>query len=230
VRNPRHLKALIGACVRLGVRLSPHTQALDWERKGERVFSVRLQDDTRRAAGQFLIAAGAWAEQLLHPLECFAQIQPVRGQIVLLRCPASSFHNILLRGKNYLVPRDDGRVLVGSTEEPEAGFVKQTTVDAIAGLLHFAVETVPVLGEAEVERAWAGLRPGSADGMPYLGPVPGYRNIFLAAGHFRAGIQLSTGTALLMTECMTGKHPSVPLDAFRPNREPAFDCSPAFRS
>jgi glycine oxidase len=196
----------------------------------DRVLSVRLQDGTRREAGQFLIAAGAWADRLLYPLECFAPIRPVRGQIVLLRSPAPPFHNILLWGKNYLVPRDDGRVLVGSTEEPEAGFVKQTTADAVAELIHFAMETVPVLGEAEVERAWAGLRPGSADGMPYLGQVPGYRNVFLAAGHFRAGIQLSTGTALLLTECMTGRRPSVALDAFRPNREPAFDYSPAFRS
>jgi glycine oxidase len=230
VRNPRHLKALIGACLRLGVKLRPRTQALDWELNGERVLSVRLHDGTRREAGQFLIAAGAWADQLLDPLECFAQIRPVRGQIVLLRCPAPPFHNILLRGKNYLVPRDDGRVLVGSTEEPEAGFVKQTTADAVAGLIHFAIETVPALSDAEVERAWAGLRPGSADGMPYLGPVPAYRNVFLAAGHFRAGIQLSTGTALVMTECLTGKRLSIPLEAFRPDREPAFDYSPAFRS
>ena len=230
VRNPRHLKALIAACRRLGVALCPQTQAVGWEIKDERALSIRLTDGARRPAGQFLIAAGAWADELLEPLECFAPIHPVRGQIVLLRCPASPFHSILLRGKNYLVPREDGRVLVGSTEEAEAGFVKQTTADAVAGLIHFAMETVPLLGEAEVERAWAGLRPGSADGMPYLGLVPGYGNIFVAAGHFRAGIQLSTGTALLMTECMTGKRPSVPLDAFRPDREPACDYSPAFRS
>jgi glycine oxidase len=141
----------------------------------------------------------------------------VRGQIALLNTGAPLFRRVLCRGKRYLVPRADGRVLVGSTEE-DAGFDKRTTAVAIAGLLELAVELVPGLAQAHLERSWAGLRPGSPDGMPYLGAVPGLTNLFVAAGHFRAGIQLSPGTGLVLKELLQGQPTSVPLEAFRLDR------------
>src|SRR5207253_2207305 len=122
-------------------------------------------------------------------------IQPVRGQIVLLNPGQVLFRRVLILGARYLVPRQDGRVLAGSTEE-EAGFEKQTTAEGVTGLIQLAVELVPALAHADVERCWAGLRPGSPDGLPFIGPVPGVSNLLMAAGHFRAGIQLSPGTAL----------------------------------
>ena len=230
VRNPRHLRALTSACRSLGVGVAEHTPVIGWELTGERVTAARLPDGVRRPAGQFLIAAGAWSDQLLSPLGLVAGVRPVRGQIVLLKAPAPPFRPILLHGKNYLVPRDDGRVLVGSTEEPEAGFVKQTTAEAVAGLIRLAIGLVPALARADVERAWAGLRPGSQDALPCLGPVPRFGNAFVAAGHFRAGIQLSTGTGLLLTQCLTGKALAIPLDTFRPDREPNLGFAPVFRS
>jgi glycine oxidase len=120
-------------------------------------------------------------------------------------------------------------VLVGSTEE-EAGFEKRTTAMAIQGLLAFAQALVPELANADVERCWAGLRPGSADGLPFLGRVPGIHNLFVAAGHFRSGIQLSPATGLVMTELMVGKKPTIPLDAFRLDRRPSPLGQTAFRS
>jgi glycine oxidase len=121
-------------------------------------------------------------------------------------------------------------VLVGSTEEPEAGFEKHTTASAVAELIAFAVSVVPGLAASEVETCWAGLRPGSPDGMPFIGPVPGWRNVFAAVGHFRAGVQLSVGTAELVAAMLLGREPFVPLSAFRLDRESDLTATPAFRS
>ncbi|HMO37149.1 MAG TPA: FAD-dependent oxidoreductase, partial [Gemmatales bacterium] len=113
--------------------------------------------------------------------------------------------------------RQDGRVLVGSTEE-DVGFDKTPTEAAGTALRTLAAETVPVLGEAMVEKHWAGLRPGSADGRPYLGLVPGYDNIYVSAGHFRSGLQLSIMTGVLMRAILLGQQPLLDISPFRPER------------
>jgi glycine oxidase len=134
---------------------------------------------------------------------------------------------VLLWGSRYLVPRPDGRVLVGSTEE-DVGFEKRTTAAAIAELLLLASHLVPGLASAHVERCWAGLRPGSPDGLPFLGAVPGFDNLFVAAGHFRAGIQLSPATALVMKELLLGQAPTLPMEPFRLDRSGATRCEEAY--
>ncbi len=230
VRNPWHLRALIAACQSAGVALTPHAEFRGWERTGNRVSAAILTNGERRSAGQFLLASGAWADAGLAALGVRLGVTPVRGQIVLFRCPQPPFTRVLMHGKRYLVPRADGRVLVGSTEEPEAGFEKANTADGIADLTRFAFDLCTALREAEIEQTWAGLRPGSPDGLPFLGPVPGVENVFCAAGHFRAGVQLSLGTARLMTDLLTGTASKLPAEAFRLDR-PATPLAPsAFRS
>jgi glycine oxidase len=148
----------------------------------------------------------------------------------LLKTPERVITRVLMFGKRYLVPRLDGHVLVGSTEEPEACFEKANTAEAVADLLAFATRTVPALAHAELVKCWSGLRPGTPDGLPFIGPVPGWENVFVATGHFRAGIQLSIGTAQAITELFTGKPTCVPLDAFAVNRKPNTGGKIAFRS
>jgi glycine oxidase len=216
IRNPRHLKALVAGCRSLGARLHLGCPAFGFERRGNSIVGVRTSTGLLHA-DRYLLAAGAWTDPLLEQLGCSLDIRPVRGQIAMLNTGASSFGRILVHGKRYLVPRPDGRVLAGSTEE-HAGFNKQTTAEAIAGLLAFATSLVPELGAAHLERCWAGLRPGSPDDLPFLGPVPGVANCFVAAGHYRAGLQLSPGTGEVMKAVLTGQEPFVPLDAFRLDR------------
>lgn len=228
VRNPRHLRALVAACERVGVMLHPNSGAESWELDGDRIDAIRLASGERVAAGQFLLAAGAWSERLLGPLGHRPHVHPVRGQIAVLRGDGPS--RVLMFGKRYLVPRGDGLTLVGSTEEPEAGFEKRTTPEGIGGLCEFARRVVPALAYAKLETSWAGLRPGSPDGLPFLGPVPGWRNAYVAAGHFRAGVQLSIGTAQVLCELLTGKRPSVPLESFALDRKPGASVKSAFRS
>jgi glycine oxidase len=212
VRNPRHLKALLAACKSYAVRLMPgcpvHGFVCDKQQiKAAKTLAGNISAD------RFLITTGAWTSPLLESLGVTVPIKPVRGQIALLNPGTPLFRRILLCGSRYLVPRPDGRVLVGSTEE-DAGFDKRTTSQAIAELLTLANKLVPALAGSHLERCWAGLRPGSPDGLPFLGTIPGWDNFFIAAGHFRAGIQLSPGTALVMKECILGRPLSFAIDAF----------------
>jgi glycine oxidase len=219
LRNPRHVKALIAGCADLGVAFYPGCPVRMLERRRDHITSA-LTSAGPMSAGRYLAATGAWSDALLGALGWRPGIRPVRGQIALLNTGAPVLRRILLQGKRYLVPRGDGRVLAGSTEE-EAGFDKRTTARAIAGLLKFAIELVPALADAPLERAWAGLRPASSDGLPYIGQVPGVDNLFMAAGHFRSGIQQSPATALVLKELFLGQELTVSLDAFRLDRASA---------
>lgn len=217
LRNPRHLKALLAGSAALGVTLRPGCAILGFDCEGAHINGLR-SDGGVLSASRYLVAAGAWSDGLLEPLGWQPGIRPIRGQIALLNTGTPRLRRILVEGKRYLVPRPDGRVLVGSTEE-DAGFDKHTTAAAIADLLELAQRLVPSLAGAHLERSWAGLRPGSPDGLPFIGPVPGIDNLFVAAGHFRSGIQLSPATALVLTETFLGKPPTVPLEPFRLDRK-----------
>jgi glycine oxidase len=212
LRNPRHVKALLAACQSLGVWLRPGCPVHGFERQGQRVTAVQTLSGPLHA-DRVLLTAGAWSEVLLRQLGWRPGIRPVRGQIALLRCETPLFRHVLMRGPRYLVPRADGRVLVGSTEE-DVGFDKRTTARAIHDLLELACGLVPGLADAPLERCWAGLRPGSPDGLPYLGRVPEWDNVYVAAGHFRAGIQLSSGTGLVMKQLLLGEKLSMSLGGF----------------
>jgi glycine oxidase len=217
LRNPRHLQALAAACLATkNVTFREGTSAESLVVEGNRAKGVRTPSEILYGDA-VLIAAGAWTDRLLEPLGCRLNIEPVRGQIALLNPGAVVLRRILMWGAQYLVPRLDGRVLIGSTEE-HAGFEKSTTAAGIGGLLELGVKLVPALASAALERTWAGLRPGSPDGLPYIGPTPGIDNLYVAAGHFRAGIQLSPGTALLLKEMILRRPLSMPIDAFRLDR------------
>lgn len=217
LRNPRHIQALRAACQatqKITFREETAAQALIVERG--RVQGVRTQSEVLNGAA-YLVCAGAWTDRLLAPLGCRLRIEPVRGQIALVNPAEVVFRRILIWGSKYMVPRPDGRVLIGSTEE-RAGFDKSPTAVAIQELLALGIQLVPRLATAAVEKTWAGLRPASPDGLPYIGPVPGIENLHVGAGHFRHGIQLSPGTGVLLKEMILDQPLSLPMDAFRLDR------------
>lgn len=215
LRNPRHLRALLEAC-REKVRLLPHQEVLGLGTRGGRVESINTAAGPI-AAGQVVVAAGAWSADVLRPLGVVVPVSPVRGQIALLWAPDLALSQVVMWGSCYLVPRGDGNLLVGSTEE-HVGFDKSTTEEAIAGLRALAVRLAPGLASTRLQQAWAGLRPGSPDGLPYLGPVPQWDNLWIAAGHYRAGIQLSAGTARVLCDVLQGRQPPLDLTPFRLDR------------
>jgi glycine oxidase len=223
VRNPRHIKALIAACSQRGVQLRPGTPAFGFRREGNRIIAVETSAGPL-AAGRYVVSGGAWSGRLLETAGVRVPVRPMRGQIVLLALEPCPIRQVVNVGPRYLVPRGDGRVLVGSTEEV-AGFDKRTTAVGVGGLIEFGVQVVPALADATVERSWAGLRPQSADGLPYLGRAPAADNLYVAAGHFRAGLQLSPITATVMTQLLLEKPTTIPVGPYavdRPAPESTF--------
>jgi glycine oxidase len=120
---------------------------------------------------------------------------------VTLRPGASTLSRALTWHANYLVPKADGSLVAGSTEE-EAGFDARPTAEGVAGLLQFAVGAVPRLRSASVERVWAALRPATPDGRPIVGPAPQLPGLVIATGHNRTGILLAPITAELVAEAI----------------------------
>ncbi|MCI0359210.1 MAG: FAD-dependent oxidoreductase [Planctomycetaceae bacterium] len=218
LRNPRHLQALIAACSLTGVQISANVAAADIAIAGNEIREIATATGPLRAR-RYCFTAGAWTGQLLARLGVPVAILPLRGQMVMFCCPegAAPIRHIINEGSRYIVPRDDGRVLGGSTEE-EVGFDKRTTEDAIADLAAFARTLVPALADAPIERSWAGLRPASFDGLPYLGPLPGLSNAYIAAGHFRSGLFLSPATAVVMSQLLRGEPGQIDFAPFRVGR------------
>ena len=220
LRNPRHLQALRIACERSGVEIAANVEAIDFKIADSRLAAI-LTSAGPLQAKQYCVTSGAWTGQLCAKLGIPLGILPIRGQMVLFNTgdPAASrgraaLAKIVSEGSLYIVPRDDGRVLIGSTEE-EVGFDKRTTEIAIADLVSFARDLVPSLENASIEQFWAGLRPGSFDGLPYLGPLPGLANCFIASGHFRSGLYLSPATAVVISQLLRGEKPEIDLGPFR---------------
>jgi glycine oxidase len=216
VRNPHLLQALQAACEQAGVTLLPEHEALDVETVGGRLIGVRTPRGSIRG-DRFCFTAGTWTQRLLAPLGVQTGILPIRGQMLLYRCRQRFFTRIINEGSRYIVPRDDGHVLVGSTEE-EVGFDSRTTPEMLAELRQFAESLLPELTRGELIRSWAGLRPGSFDGFPYLGRLPTWDNAFIAAGHFRSGLYLSPATAVTMAAVMCDEPPPIDLSPFRVGR------------
>ncbi|MES2792602.1 MAG: glycine oxidase ThiO [Planctomycetota bacterium] len=218
VRNPRHLKALIMACALRKIRIVAGAQVVQFDTDmttatSGRILAARTASE-RFPANKFVIASGAWTGGLSRQLQLELPVRPVRGQIALLSAVPLPFKHVLNIGPRYLVPRADGRILIGATEE-EAGFDKRNTVAGIAGLLQFAQQVVPELAQAKLERTWSGLRPGSPNGNPFLSPLPRHTNGYVAAGHFRNGLQQSVATGELMSELISTGKSSLDLSPFQ---------------
>jgi glycine oxidase len=151
------------------------------------------------AADLVVLAAGPWSPSLASPAGVPLDVRPSRGQLAMLHPRGLVLRRMLTWRHCYLVPKPDGTVVAGSTEE-DVGFDARPTAAGIGMLLDFAVRAVPPLSDAAVGRTWAALRPATPDGEPVIGVAPGLPNLFLATGHNRTGILLAPITAQLVAE------------------------------
>ena len=207
VRNPRMVQALRTRLEQLGVSIRPQSPVGSLLRDGGRCIGVRsATGDTRGDA--VIVCAGAWSAGLLSDLPAPPAIEPVRGQMLLFRARPGTITRMVLEQNRYVIPRRDGRTLFGSTIE-YAGFEKQTTDAARDELFEIATTRFPVLKNAEVEAHWAGLRPSSPAGVPYIGRHPEIAGLYVNAGHFRNGIVLGPASARLVTDLVLGREPIV---------------------
>ncbi len=152
--------------------------------------------------GTVIMAAGAWTGGLTG-----LPVGPLKGQRLLLREAGAPMGCILWGDGAYLVPKPGGGVLVGATEEPEAGFDPRVTVGAVARLSQAAIRLVPGLAGAELVETWAGFRPAAPDRLPVLGPLPNRPDVWVASGHYRNGILLSALTGELIAGTLVDGRP-----------------------
>lgn len=165
------------------------------------------------SAENFVISAGAWSNRLLAGLGLEIPVKPVRGQMLCLKSGDPVLQRILLQNGIYIIPRDDGHVLIGSTLE-DVGFDKSTDDAARHKLLEAAAQIFPPISSMTFIRHWSGLRPGTPDGIPYICVCPGIDNLYLNTGHFRTGITLAPGSARLLADILLCHETIVPAGPF----------------
>ncbi len=216
VLSPRLVEAFARAAVLGGARIDEGVEVVGFEREGSRLRAVVTRTE-RIACDHAVIAAGAWSGALTAQLGVPLPLGPLRGQLVRLHAWDARVRHTLYRGEQYLAVKADGTVAVGSTEEL-AVYDRRPTLRGVHDLLTFAHETVPALDRAVFVEALAGLRPWSADGLPVLGRLPGYENVWVASGHARNGILLSPITAEIVADLLEGKSPPLSLQPFDPAR------------
>ncbi len=218
LRTPWYVRALMAACRQLGVIIEENCRVESVHCERARVTHLDTSMGPM-SAEHYCVTAGPWTRLVLEQMHVTSGIMPIRGQVILMR-PQSErpwLTRIINEGHRYLVTRDDGCILVGSNEE-EVGYVCETTDSVLADLKAWAEGMIPELGRVPIERSWAGLRPGSFDSYPYIGALPDRSNLYVAAGHFRAGIHLSAGTARVMADLITTGRSEIDLTPFRAGR------------
>jgi len=216
VQAPRLVQALAQAAARQGVSLVEGCPATGVETEGDRVLGVRTPSGTW-SCGQLVLATGAWTGLVSEWFGRELPIGPVRGQVVAVAARPLPFRRIFYTPHGYLVPKADGRIIVGATED-HVGFDTRVSARGVQTLLSALPRLAPPLTEATFVTAWAGLRPASADGLPVLGPWPGWANVAVAAGHYRHGILLAPITADLVAHYLLTGRKEARLDPFGAER------------
>jgi glycine oxidase len=214
--DPRLLiGAAISAAGAQGVEVRANCAVSGLVREGSRCAGV-VTDEGKIAARFVLVAAGCFSSGIPGEIGRYAPTRPVRGQMLSLRHPDLTIRRVLRSTAGYLVPRADGRILAGSTLEA-VGFEKVVTPDGVEKITAAARRLVPALDTAEIVETWAGLRPGSADDLPILGPTD-VEGLLIATGHYRDGILLAPVTAKLVGAWVSGEATVVDTRMFSPMR------------
>ncbi len=219
LRNPRLARSLRRSLEMLGVEIMEQSPVQDLRIENGRIAGV-LTDQGLIRADKVLIAGGAWSGKLLEKTGIRIPVRPVRGQMILYRAEPETVRHVVLSQDRYVIPRRDGRVLVGSTLE-ETGFDKSTTETALVALKSEAERIIPRLADFPVEHHWAGLRPGSPTGIPYISRHPEIRGLYVNTGHFRNGVVLGLASARLMVDIMLERMPFLPIAPYRLERTEA---------
>ncbi len=182
-----------------------------------RVEAVQLRDGSTVAADSVVIAAGAWSGALAG-LPVPLPVQPVRGQMFAVDGSADLPLAYVVEAPGcYVIPREDGRLVVGATAE-RVGFATGPTPAGVAHLMTAATRVLPALGDLPLIETWSGFRPGTPDDLPVLGRDPVVHGLFYATGHYRNGILLAPVTADILAALIMEEEPPVAIAAFRPGR------------
>lgn len=218
VENRKLLVALEKYAQNNGIEIIENTVVDELSVESGRVAGAR-SETTEFLADNTVLATGAWTSLIkIGGREAPFKIRPIRGQMIMFDCGGGGLIEKVIYGpRGYLVPRQDGRILVGSTSE-DCGFVNRVTSDGIDRLQSAAVEVLPILADHKIAALWSGLRPCTPDELPVIGKIEDHERLFVATGHYRNGILLAPLTAKLVAEAVTDGECSKYIDTFSPNR------------
>lgn len=217
VMAPRLLKGLLVSLARDGIEIRTGTTVRSVRKGGERGLAAETVQGETILASKIILTPGAYLNEmeLPHPVP---PVFPANGQILSVRAPGFSIRPVVFYPpKGYFVPKLDGTVVIGATEEM-IGFQTRVTPGGILEFLNPLLRVCPELLDYPLQQTWSGLRPKSQDGLPVLGPHPSMPDLIFATGHYRNGILLSPVTGKLIAGLALGKTPDLSLFPFRPER------------
>ena len=218
VNTRRLTAALLAAAENSGVTLLPGVEAIALAREGNRCTGVKTSVGKMFSAAHVIFAAGCWTSRIPEVAR-YAPTDPVRGQMAALVHAGKPIRRVLRSERGYIVPRDfdsPQMLVVGSTLE-HVGYETGVTSGGMEKIFSGVNELVPELARAEITETWSGLRPGTPDQLPILGPTD-MEGLLLATGHYRNGILLAPITAKLIAEWITERRTSLSWDEFSPMR------------
>ena len=207
IRNPRLMAALLASTkLQSGITITANTPVTGLITDQQRTTGVRTENGDHHA-DTVLICAGAWSSGLIPDgATKFRRIEPVKGQMLQFQAPPDLLSCMVMENSRYLIPRKDGLILAGSTLE-HTEFNKNLTDNAREQLRNFAIGVLPVLAKMPVVNHWAGLRPGTSQGIPLIGEHPDIAGLYVNAGHFRYGIIIGLASAQLAVNLITRSTP-----------------------
>lgn len=202
LRNPRLIKALKGSLEYRNIPILENTTVDQLLIEAKKVAGV-MAGGRQYTAPAVVIAGGAWSGEIIKAYATAPQVEPVKGQMILFKGEPDLLKTMVLSGGRYLIPRRDGHILAGSTLE-YTGFEKQTTAQAKQELKAAACDLMPALTDLKIVHHWAGLRPGSVTGIPYVCRHPEIEGLYINSGHFRNGVILGAASARLLSNLVLG--------------------------
>ncbi|MEZ4523941.1 MAG: glycine oxidase ThiO [Thermomicrobiales bacterium] len=215
VRLDQVSRAMAAAAAQSGARIHEHEAVNEIEIRNGRAEAVRTVNG-RIPADIVIVAAGAWSRMFGEMLDFEIPTVPVRGQMMAVTDVTPAIHSVLAYDAVYILPRADGTVAAGATEEPDAGFDSTVTPEGISWLTGKAAAIAPAFARGKLAATWAGLRPGTVDGAPIIGPVPHLDNVWIVTGHFRGGALLAPGTSDFVAESIASGNVHEALSPFVP--------------
>ncbi|MCG7407152.1 glycine oxidase ThiO [Paenibacillus sp. ACRRX] len=213
------MEALFTASKKLGVQFHEHEQVVDFLIENGRIQGVRTGSGSWYS-DHVLICSGLDSNMLTDKCGISLPLHPVKGELAVVRSKLT-MSSVMYGDGVYIVPKGRGRIFIGATSYPNR-YDKIVEVGSVMKLMEKACRCIPELEHSEWEQAWSGLRPATADGLPFMGPISHIKGLWIAAGHFRNGILLSAATAIGMTRwLLKGEVPWMWMEAFNPERSKA---------
>ena len=195
-----------------GVNIIENSEITDVIQHNHRVTGVKTQKQQINCS-LLINAAGAWAGQIGEMIGINIPVAPVKGQVIVSERLPPIMRACISTSDCYIAQKDNGEILIGSTTEIK-GFETHCSYPELRALVAGAIKALPMLKDVAIKRTWAGLRPGSPDELPILGPIPGIDGYLNACGHFRTGIVSSPITARIITDLVLGTPPPIDISPF----------------